>query len=67
MQIPEPTLRRALTGSSDLSATSLATKILVSRLRREIAAQPARLSTGVTELQAFFAKHQFAQNDLQAL
>ena len=67
MSIPDSTLQKVLTTSSDLSKASLATKILISRLRLEISGQPAKLSSAIAELRAFFAKHPFAQKDLQAL
>ena len=67
MSIPESTLQKVLTSSSDLSKASLATKILISRLRLDVASQPANLSLAMSELKAFFAKHPFAQKDLQAL
>jgi len=59
--------RRTLTGQKDLSGASLATKILVTRLRREVAANPGVLGGAVQELTTYFQKHQFASSDIKAL
>lgn len=59
--------RRVLTSSKDLSDASLATKILVTRLRREVATKPATIDHAIGELTAYFAKHQFAAKDYAAL
>lgn len=63
----DATLQKVLTSTSDLSQASLATKILISRLRLDISAQPGNLGSAMAELKAFFAKHPFAQKDLAAL
>ena len=65
--IPEandPRWSRVLTSQSDLSATSLATRILISRLRREVAAAPATLAAKISELRDFVMKNAFAVADL---
>ncbi|MBE3637818.1 hypothetical protein [Mangrovicoccus algicola] len=59
--------RETLTSSKDLGEASLATKILVANLRREVSGQPALLDQAVSSLSAYFAKHQFASKDLAAL
>ncbi|NRA30201.1 MAG: hypothetical protein HRU11_08050 [Parvularculaceae bacterium] len=66
-QVNDSVLQRALSSTSDLSDTSLATKILLSRLRREVANDPGSMSAKIDELRAFFAKHTFAERDLAAL
>ncbi|GAA4218236.1 hypothetical protein GGQ68_002418 [Sagittula marina] len=67
MSIDDTTLQNVLTSGSDLSQASLATKILVSRLRVDVASQPADLATALSELKSFIAKYPFAQQDLRAL
>jgi hypothetical protein len=57
-------LEALLTGSSDLSKASLATRILVSRLRIEVRAKPASLPAKLEELKAFIARNAFAGIDL---
>lgn len=57
-------LAALLTGSSDLSKASLATRILVSRLRIEVKAKPDQLAAKLEELKAFIAKNAFAGVDL---
>lgn len=57
-------LAALLTGSSDLSKASLATRILVSRLRIELKAKPDTLPAKLQELKAFIAKNAFAATDL---
>lgn len=59
--------RRTLSGQKDLSGASLATKILVTRLRREVAASPADLERAARELAAYFERHQFASSDIKTL
>lgn len=60
----ENRIKDLLTGTADLSKASLATRILVSRLRIEVKAQPASLASKVDELKAFVAKNAFANADL---
>jgi len=57
-------LAALLTGSSDLSKASLATRILLSRLRIELKAKPDTLPAKLEELKAFIAKNAFAATDL---
>ena len=59
--------RRTLTSNKELADATLATKILVTRLRREVAAQPGGIDKAVAELTAYFAKHTFASKDIAAL
>ncbi len=61
----DPRWKRVLTNESDLSSTSLATRILVSRLRRDVQGSAAALPGAVSELRAFMAKNSFAQADMQ--
>lgn len=67
MSVSLSDLERVVKSSSDLSGAGLATKILVSRLRREFVSDPGTLSKAVSELQAFFAKNTFAVNDLKSI
>ncbi|WP_339107969.1 hypothetical protein [Thioclava sp. GXIMD4216] len=60
----DPRWKRVLTSESDLSATSLATRLMVSRLRREVAASPAALAAKIGELRDFVAKNPFATADM---
>ncbi|MGO4852733.1 hypothetical protein [Phaeovulum sp. W22_SRMD_FR3] len=65
--IPEandPRWSRVLTSESDLSAASLATRILVTRLRREVKSAPAVLSSKIGELRDFVGKNTFAHADV---
>lgn len=59
----DPRWRRVLTTQSDLSAASLASRILISRLRREVEGSPASLAEKIAVLRAFFAKNSFAHAD----
>ncbi len=60
----DPCWRKVLTTESDISAASLATRILVSRLRREVGQAPASLMEKVAELHSFFVKNSFAVADI---
>lgn len=62
--ISDPRWKRVLTTQSDLSAASLATRILVSRLRREVAGAPASLGAKIGELRDFIQKNAFAVADV---
>lgn len=62
--LSDPRWRRVLTSESDLGAASLATRILVARLRREVRAQPASLAAKIDELRAFLLKNSFAVKDV---
>lgn len=61
--VTDPRWKRVLTSDSDLSATSLATRILISRLRREVASAPASLAAKIGELRDFIGKNAFAVAD----
>ncbi|KQB11799.1 hypothetical protein H9N28_12170 [Rhodobacter capsulatus] len=61
--LSDPRWKRVLTGTSDLSSASLATRILISRLRREVAEAPAALAGKIGELRDFVAKNPFALAD----
>lgn len=58
---------RVLKSSTDLANVSLATRLLVSRLRREAQANPAAVSSAAEELREFFMKNPFAQPDIAKL
>ena len=60
----DPRWSRVLTSESDLTAASLATRILISRLRREVKAAPATQAAKIAELRDFVAKNAFAVADL---
>ncbi|MFD2173577.1 hypothetical protein [Rhodobacter lacus] len=62
--VSDPRWKRVLTSNSDLSAASLATRILISRLRREVADVPGALATKVSELRDFVTKNPFAVADV---
>lgn len=59
----DPRWQRVLTSNSDLSATSLATRILITKLRREVAGAPAALAVKVAELHSFVTQNSFAHAD----
>ena len=61
--LSDPRWKRVLTNNSDLSAASLATRILISRLRREVAEAPGTLIGKIGELRDFVAKNPFAVAD----
>jgi hypothetical protein len=64
--VPEPNdprWKRVLTTDSDLSSASLATRILITRLRREVAGAPAALAAKIAELHGFVSKNSFAHAD----
>lgn len=62
--VNDPRWTRVLQSDSDLSAASLATKILITRLRREVKTAPATLSAHISDLRAYFEKNAFAQSDI---
>ena len=59
-----PCWRRVLTSESDLSDAVLATKLLVTRLRREVKARPGALGPKIAELRDYFEKNTFAAKDI---
>ena len=59
----DPRWERVLTNDSELVGASLATRILVTRLRGEVRKAPTVLGASITELRAFIAKNGFAQAD----
>lgn len=60
----DPRLKRVLTSENDLGKASLATRVLVSRLRREIKAHTVKMNDAISELCVFISKNPFAQSDL---
>lgn len=60
----DPRWSRVLTNESDLSAASLATRILISRLRREVKAAPGTIGAKAGELRDFVTKNPFAVADV---
>lgn len=63
----DPRWTRILQSSSDLSAATLATKFLVTRLRREVGDTPSTMSAAIAELREYFEKNVFAQKDIAEL
>ena len=59
----DPRWKRVLTTDSDLSSASLATRILITRLRREVAAAPGAIAGKIAELHDFVVKNSFAHAD----
>ncbi|MEB3417276.1 hypothetical protein ACFSDD_03145 [Salipiger marinus] len=49
---------------TELAGGILATKILLTRLRREVKAKPQDLPGKIAELQAYFQKNSFAAKDI---
>lgn len=62
----DPRWARALTGPEP-KVSSLATKLLLSRLRDDVRRDPAMLQDCVLQMQVFFEKNAFAARDLPAL
>lgn len=62
----DPRWQRALTGAEPKVA-SLATKLLLTRLRDDVRRDPKVLGPSVTQLHDFFAANAFAMRDLAAL
>lgn len=63
----DPRLKRAITTDSDISRASLATRILVSRLRADVKRDPNSMANRVLELHNFLSTNEFAQRDLAFL
>lgn len=59
-----PCWRRVLTSEADLAGAVLATKILVTRLRREVRSSPADMAGKIAELRGYFQKNAFATKDI---
>lgn len=65
MAIPtQSKLRALITSEADLSAASLATRIVVGRLRIEVRNAPGLIDTKVQELTAFATANAYAADDL---
>jgi hypothetical protein len=58
---------RLLTDELDQNIKTLATRLIITRLRIEVANNPAVLPRAVQELRRFFAANQFAHRDLTAI
>lgn len=63
----DPRWTRILQSESDLSAATLATKFLITRLRREVKGSPALMSAKIDELCDYFQNTPFAQKDIPLL
>jgi hypothetical protein len=62
----DPRWSRALTGAEP-KVNSLATKLLLTRLRDEVKRDPGALGKSASQLHEFFAANPFAARDLAAL
>lgn len=63
----DPLWTRALSTENDVSSASLATKILLTRLRREVKASPNSIGSKIDELRKYFETNAFAQKDIALL
>ena len=69
MSVPiktDPRWRRALTGQEPKVA-SLATKLILNRLREDVRRNPDALGSSIAQLHEFFTANAFAARDLPAL
>ncbi|MEI4484789.1 hypothetical protein V8J36_01180 [Frigidibacter sp. MR17.14] len=64
--LSDPRWKRVLTSESDLGSASLATRILVTRLRREVKVAPGSIGAKIGELRDFVTKNGFAVADVAA-
>ncbi|HBM59136.1 MAG TPA: hypothetical protein DD444_08080 [Citreicella sp.] len=62
--VSNPCWKRVLMSETELAGGILATKILLTRLRREVKAKPQDLPGKIAELQAYFQKNSFAAKDI---
>lgn len=60
-------LQELLTGTTDLSKASLATRIFLTRLRTELRAQPDAVQAKLSEFREYVGKNAFAAADLANL
>ncbi|WP_298282487.1 hypothetical protein [Acidocella sp.] len=69
MSVPaqtDPRWQRALTGAEP-KVSSLATRLLITRLRDDVRRDPKVLGPCITQLHGFFVANSFAARDLAAL
>jgi hypothetical protein len=64
--ITDPRWQRALTGAEP-QVSSLATRLLLKRLRDNVRVSPGQLGKSTAELHQFFLANAFAARDLPAL
>ncbi|SPF81250.1 hypothetical protein [Pseudoprimorskyibacter insulae] len=64
---PDSKLQQLLLSSAELSSASLATRIVVSRLRIEISNNNALLGAKLQELKDFVSANDYAASDLASL
>jgi hypothetical protein len=62
----DPRWQRALTGAEP-KVSSLATRLLITRLRDDVRRDPKSLGPSVVQLYEFFVANSFASRDLAAL
>ena len=60
----DPRWKRLLTGVAAPDFTSLATKLTVGRLRRDVKQKPVALPVATEEIHTFFVTNDFAQRDV---
>ncbi|MEI4473036.1 hypothetical protein [Frigidibacter sp. MR17.24] len=64
--LSDPRWKRVLTSEAELGSASLATRILVNRLRREVKAVPGSIGSKSAELRDFVTRNSFALADISA-
>ncbi|CUH79095.1 hypothetical protein [Tropicibacter naphthalenivorans] len=60
----DPRWSRILQTDKELPQASLATRILLTRLRGDVRSSPGALAAKIAELRAYFEKNTFAQKDI---
>jgi hypothetical protein len=69
MSIPaksDPRWKKLLSGSDQPPFSSLAIRLLVTRLRQDVAKTPGSMTTAIDELYGFFSNNKFAEKDVNA-
>lgn len=61
----DPRWERVLTSESNVSSASLATKILISRLRIQVKLNPNALTPAINEFRSYFLNNDFARADVE--
>jgi hypothetical protein len=70
MSVPaksDPRWRTLLEGAQDPQLSTLATKLMVQRLRQAVKRDPTSLSASIAEIHDFFTTNAFAHRDLAVL
>jgi hypothetical protein len=63
----DPRWKELLSGEREPEFSSLATKLMVARLRQTVRADPGSMAAAIEELFHFFTVNDFAQRDLAKL